>query len=31
MKSNRRDFLKKTLYGGLALGVTGSYAGAAQR
>ncbi|MDR1456354.1 MAG: Gfo/Idh/MocA family oxidoreductase, partial [Tannerella sp.] len=30
MKSNRREFLKKTLYGGLALGVTGSYAGAAQ-
>jgi predicted dehydrogenase len=31
MKSNRREFLKKSLYGGLALGVTGSYAGAAQR
>ena len=33
MKSNRREFLKKTLYGGLALGetsVTGSYAGAVQ-
>ncbi|MDR0697677.1 MAG: Gfo/Idh/MocA family oxidoreductase, partial [Tannerella sp.] len=31
MKSNRRDFLKKTLYGGLALGLTGSYAEVAQR
>jgi predicted dehydrogenase len=30
MKTNRRDFLKKTLYGGLALGVTGHYAEAAQ-
>jgi hypothetical protein len=30
MKSNRREFLKKSLYGGLALSVTGSYAGAAQ-
>ncbi|MDR1335465.1 MAG: Gfo/Idh/MocA family oxidoreductase, partial [Tannerella sp.] len=30
MKSNRREFLKTTLYGGLALGVTGSYAGIAQ-
>jgi predicted dehydrogenase len=29
MKDNRRDFLKKTLYGGLALGVTG-YAGLAK-
>ncbi|MDR1594231.1 MAG: Gfo/Idh/MocA family oxidoreductase [Prevotellaceae bacterium] len=29
MRDNRRNFLKKTLYGGLALGVTG-YAGLAQ-
>jgi predicted dehydrogenase len=30
MKNNRRDFLKKTLYGGLALGITGSCAVTAQ-
>jgi predicted dehydrogenase len=30
MKSNRRDYLKKSLYGGLALGMTGGYAGAVQ-
>ncbi|MDR3261076.1 MAG: Gfo/Idh/MocA family oxidoreductase [Tannerella sp.] len=30
MRSNRREFLKKSLMGGLAIGVTGSYAGMAQ-
>jgi hypothetical protein len=30
MKNNRRDFLKKTLYVGLAQGITSIYAGMAQ-